>query len=600
MVKSFKSALTAGGARSAYALLLPYIRKRFKAYLGLLLLVPLDIGLTLAFAWFLGEMTDAAVRQQFSRLGELVVIGAGLSLLTIGSGLLRNRLEFTAINGVKQELSERLLQHLLLLPASRTDRLHTGELTSHFQQDLHNLDGLIGSNLVQWIRLPLVFGAVLVYMIHIHWVMAVIGLAIVPLTLGAGAILGLLLRRKAREIHDRYGYMNRLLTETLQGISVIRSFLAERLRVRKYTDVYGELYGLHRKYTLLQGWIRAGGEAAGAAIFMISLCLGAYFVSEQVISVGALLAFVNLSGHLLYPLTGMAGLWLGIQESSAAADRIGAMLNEPAESEELPERLPAPRWQSIEFREVGFSYDGRQPVIDGLNLTVAAGQTVAIVGGSGAGKSTLFSLLQGFYKPESGSILLDGVSADTLSASKLRSAFALVSQETFLFSGTIRDNLLLARPDAEQHELESAARYAQIHDFILTLPNRYETEIGERGIALSGGQRQRIAIARAILRDAPILLLDEGTAALDSETEFQVQRSLERLMANRTTIVIAHRLSTIRSADRIVVLDRGTIAQSGTHDELIAGPGLYRSMYVRQQLQEGGESYGLEAASCPL
>lgn len=586
-----KSYLSIGGIRNAYILLAPYMRRQRKAYAGLLILVLTDIALTLAFAWFLGQITDAAVQQQFGRLYWLVPLGVGLSMLTIFSDFASRRLAFTASNSVKKELSEQLLKHIMLLPASRTNQLHSGELMTHFNQDIHSINGMIGSSLIQWVRLPLVFAAVFVYMLQIHWLMAVMGLLIVPFAMGAGAMLGFILRRRTRTIHDLYGNMNSLLSETLQGLSVIRSFSLEAIWLHKYKDKYGELHTLQQKYIILQGWISAGGQAAGAFIFLVSLCLGAYFVSHHQITIGSLLSFVNLSGHLLYPLTGLSGLWIGIQESSTAVDRIAKVFQEPIEDLDTPAVITVSDKKSIEFRDISFSYDGQTPLIERLSFTVPAGQTVAIVGASGAGKSTLFHLLQGFYKPQSGSISINGVPIEKMTLSQLRSSIALVAQETFLFSGTIRDNLLIARPDISGHEIEQAAIHANIHDYIMSLPNRYDTQIGERGITLSGGQKQRIAIARAILRDAPILLLDEATAALDSETEFLVKQSLDRLMADRTTIIIAHRLSTIQHADLIIVMDGGSIVQMGTHEELVVRPGMYRNLKRRQKI-ENRRGYG--------
>lgn len=581
-----KSYLSIGGIRNAYNLLAPYMRRQRKAYAGLLILVLTDIALTLAFAWFLGQITDAAVQQQFEKLYWLVPLGVGLSMLTIISDFASRRLAFTASNGVKKELSEQLLKHIMLMPASRTNQLHSGELMTHFNQDIHSINGMIGSSLIQWVRLPLVFAAVFVYMLQIHWLMAVMGLLIVPFAMGAGALLGFILRRRTRTIHDLYGNMNSLLSETLQGLSVIRSFSLEAIWLRKYTDKNGELYTLQQKYIILQGWISAGGQAAGAFIFLVSLCLGAYFVSHDKITIGSLLSFVNLSGHLLYPLTGLSGLWIGIQESSTAVDRIAKVFQEPIEDLDSPADITVSDKKSIEFRDISFSYDEQTPLIERLSFTVPAGQTVAIVGASGAGKSTLFHLLQGFYKPQSGSIYINGEPVGKMTLSQLRSSIALVAQETFLFSGTIRDNLLIARPDISGHEIEQAARHANIHDYIMSLPNRYDTQIGERGITLSGGQKQRIAIARAILRNAPILLLDEATAALDSETEFLVKQSLDRLMEGRTTIIIAHRLSTIQHADLIIVMDRGSIVQMGTHEELVVRPGTYRNLKRRQKIED--------------
>jgi len=592
MIELLKTRLTTRGIRKAYALLLPYLRKRRAVYLSLFLLVLLDTALTLTFAWFLGRLTDAAVGQKFSELYWLIPLGAATTALTILSGFYTNRLEFTATNGIKRELSERLLKHIMLLPTGRTHTLHSGELLTHFNQDIHSMGGMIGSRILDAVRLPLIFTAVVLYMFSVHWLMALLGLLIVPVAVLTGGLLGFTLRQKTRSIHDKYGHLNRLLSETLQGLPVIRSFVGEAAWFRKYTDQNGELYKLQEKYTIMQGFIRGGTQAAGALLYLVSFCLGAYFVSRGDITIGSLLAFVSLSSHLLYPLTGFAGLWIGMQEASTAVDRIAAVLEEPVDSEELASPLAASRHKSITFRNVTFGYDSDRPVIHELSLSINAGQTVAIVGASGAGKSTLLHLLQGFYKPQAGSILINGMPINGMPQSELRSLFALVAQETFLFSGTIRENLLLACPEATQQRLEEAAGQAHIHDYIMTLPEGYDTWVGERGVTLSGGQRQRLAIARALLRDAPVLLLDEATSSLDSSTEFEVKRSLTKLMAGRTTLMIAHRLSTISHADLIVVLDKGRVVQTGRHAELAVRPGPYRNLKNLQQMQDLQESLG--------
>jgi ATP-binding cassette subfamily B protein len=243
---------------------------------------------------------------------------------------------------------------------------------------------------------------------------------------------------------------------------------------------------------------------------------------------------------------------------------------------------------SIQFQNLSFSYDGQTRLFDHLNLQIPVGKMTAIMGQSGAGKTTLFHLLQGFYKPQSGSIWINDRPTDALTSSELRSFFAHVSQDTFLFDGTLRENLLYARPGVTGAEMRQAAIHAHIHDYVMSLPDDYDMEIGERGVRLSGGQKQRLAIARAILKDAPILLLDEATSALDTETEYQVKEALERLMKGRTTLVIAHRLATVQRADHIIVLDKGRIVQTGSHDELIAEDGLYRQLHRMPLLLEKG------------
>ncbi|WKB35478.1 ABC transporter ATP-binding protein [Terrilactibacillus sp. S3-3] len=331
----------------------------------------------------------------------------------------------------------------------------------------------------------------------------------------------------------------------------------------------------------LRGLYNAGGQAAGSITFLASLCLGAYFVSEKTITVGALLTFTSLVNHLVYPLTGAAGNWASFQSAAAAVERIQQVLDQPVESKQLPIAQPiVPPITSIAFENVSFHYESDKPVLRNFSLTVPIGKKVAIVGASGAGKTTLFNLLQGFYHPEEGHILIiNGRPLDSWPLFELRQAIAHVSQDTFLFNGTIKDNLLLGTAKVSKKALEQAAESAAIHSFITSLPKGYRTEIGERGIKLSGGQKQRLAIARAILKNAPILLLDEATSALDGSTERQVKEALDKLMAGRTTFIIAHRLSTIQNADIIVVMKDGHIVEQGRHEELIQAGGLYADLY---------------------
>ncbi|MCR8635419.1 ABC transporter ATP-binding protein [Paenibacillus radicis (ex Xue et al. 2023)] len=564
----------------AFSILLPYIAGQWKAYLGLFVCVLIDISLTLSFAWFLGDVTDTVVQGQLYRMKWLIPLGAALIVLSIISTYYDIYFEAVAVNAVKKELKTNLYQHILLLPIKNVSSFHSGQLLSNFTNDIHSIDGVIGRSLVDLIKLPLISIAVFIYLVQISWELSLISLLIAPAAIISGAVFGLMLRRNSSNILNLAGSMNSLLNETFQGFFVIRAFTLEHLFHKKYSSQNRELFALEIKDAKIRGRFHAGGDGIGSMVYLMCLCLGAYFVSSNVITVGSLLAFVNLTNHLVYPLTGLAALWAGFQRSVSAVERISKVLEQPVDSTVLPQNLlPQPFLKSIQFHNITFSYDGQHNLFDDFNLIIPAGKVVAIVGASGAGKSTLFNLLQGFYKPQSGVILVDDKSTEELSDSQLRSYFAHVPQETFLFDGTVMDNLLVARRGITRSDIVQAAAIANIHSFIQSLPDGYETHIGERGVRLSGGQKQRIAIARAILKNSPILLMDEATSALDSETEYQVKEALDHLMINRTTLVIAHRLSTIRNADWIIVLDQGKIVQTGRHEELITRQGMYRNLY---------------------
>lgn len=580
LLHDIRKYFTMEGMSKSFTLLRPFIIKHRKAYLVLFFLLGIDIFLTIAFAVFLGDITDAAVRADFKKIKSLVPIGILLVSTSIISSFIGIYFETVATNGVKRDLKNHIFSHILRLPTYKANDLRSGELISHLTNDIHSLEGIIGYSLILLIRLPIIFIVVFIYLIQINLTLSLLSLLVTPIAVVMGVVFGFLLRNNSRIIHRLVGRINNHINETFQGASVIRSFTLEKLFFKEFARKNENLYQLELKNAKLRGWFSSGGSLVTSINFYSCLLLGAYYVSQDIMTVGSLLTFVNLVNHLVNPLTGLAGQWARFQRSITAVERLVDVLEEPADSDELPAYTSSkPINKMIQFQNITFSYDKSNKVFENFNLSVPAGNVVAIVGPSGAGKSTLFGLLQRFYKPQAGAILIDDVLTNNYTLSELRSTISIVSQETFLFAGTIKDNLLIARPDAMEEEMIAASKDACIHDFIMGLPNRYETEIGERGVKLSGGQKQRLAIARAILKNAPILLLDEATSALDSETEFHVKEALEELMKGRTTLVIAHRLSTVQNADLIIVLDKGELVQMGNHDDLIQSPGLYQRLY---------------------
>ncbi|OIK15471.1 ABC transporter permease [Bacillus sp. MUM 116] len=574
-----KQYFTMKDIRRALTFVMPYILKRWKAYVLILLLLGVDIYLTIAFAKYYGDLTDAAIHGGYHQVLSLVPYGAFLILASIASSVSYTYCNLFATNAVKMDLKNHFFHHVLRLPAGDASNYRSGELMSHFSNDIHGVDGVIGSSLISLIRLPIIYIVVFIYLVQINLTLCLVSLIIAPIAALSGLVFGLLLRKNGRSIHQLIGNINHHLNETFHGFTIIRSFTLERLRYHKFVKQNRELLNLELENTKFQSWYNTGEQIIGSITFVLNLSIGALFVSKGELTVGALLTFLNLVTHLFYPITGMANVWAGFQRSVAALERVLDVLDKPAAVNELPAfSQPLNIVDSIEFRDVTFGYVENQNVFEHFDLTIPAGKVVALVGPSGAGKSTLFNLIQGFYLPQAGEIRIAGKSIQELTASELRSSIAHVPQETFLFAGTVRENLLIARPNITEKEMVEAALHAEIHDFILSLPKGYDTEIGENGMKLSGGQKQRMAIARAILKDAPILLLDEATSALDGETEYYVKEALDQLMEGRTTIVIAHRLSTIQNSDLILVIDNGQIVQQGTHNELIREHGLYRNL----------------------
>lgn len=566
--------------RRTFLFVKPFIMKQWKAYLFIILLLGLDIYLTIAFAKFFGQITDSAIQGGYKQILSFIPFGGLLIVLSIFSSVCYTYCETFATNGVKMDMKNHLFQHVLRLAAGDVSNYRSGELMSHFSNDIHGVDGVIGSNLISLIRLPIIYIVVFVYLANINLTLCLISLIVAPIVAISGVVFGLLLRKNGRLIHSLIGNINNLLSETFHGFQVIRSFTLEKLQYKKYVHQNKVLFQLELENAKLRSWYNTGGQIIGSTTFIVNLSIGALFVSNGALTVGSLLTFLNLVNHLFYPITGFGGLWAGFQRSVAALERVLDVFDKPIDTKELPAFDPSmKKVESIGFKDVTFSYDHNNNVLENFHLDIPAGKMIAIVGPTGAGKSTLFNLLQGFYKPESGEIKISGKSIKEFSTSQLRSVIAHVPQETFLFAGSFRENLMLARPNVSEKEMIEAAVIAEIHEYILSLPKGYDTEIGENGIKLSGGQKQRIAIARAIIKDAPILLLDEATSALDGETEFHVKEALEEVMRGRTTIVIAHRLSTIQNADIIFVMNNGKIVQSGTHKELIKQNGLYRKLH---------------------
>lgn len=580
---SLRKYLGIDGMGSTLWRLMPYLSKYKLIYIVLLLLLFADIVVTLFFTWFLSEITDAALAKQADYVRNLLILGGAMVLASLASVYYETLLECEAENRVRRDLKLGLFEHMLRLPASFYSKHHSGDLVSRLTADIDNTGGAIGVNLLNLIRMPLMALAAFIYLLSIEAKLALMCLLLGPAALLVGGVFGKRIRDNGRVLQKRLGKINGLLHDVFAGHSVVKAFAMERHIGSRYQADCDEVLSLERKEARLLGMLQAGSSTVSLASFFVSLGLGAYFVSRGEITVGALLAFVNLIQHLLYPFSGLASQWGGLQRSLASLERIWKVMDEKPQRAEFPAYIaPTPLLKGITIHNVSFSYEGRKPAIQQLDLEIPAGQTVALVGPSGAGKSTFFQLLMGFYLPDHGEIRLDDRGIRDTDPDLWRSFVSLVPQDPYLFTGTVRDNIAGGRPDAGLEEIIEAARSANAHEFIMRLPDGYDTWIGERGAALSGGQKQRITIARAILRNAPILLLDEATSSLDTETEAAVKEALGRLMKGRTTIMITHRLSALSDADRILVMESGTVVEDGTHEELIARRGRYYTLHERR------------------
>ena len=460
------------------------------------------------------------------------------------------------------------------------DRINTGQLMSRATTDTERIGRFLGFQFRMLVQTFLLLIGVVTSMIMIDWELTVISFLIVSLILVNFSIFGKKIRPVISKSREYFANITSTLWENISGIRVVRAFAMEDYERRKFQKPNNAYYEMMIKATSLRAIFLPLTGLIGGFVMVIVYWLGGMRVIEGRIGIDTLYVFSSYVSMLMRPMGMMGMIWTGYQRMAAAGERVFQIIETEPEVKDKPNAIELKNIKGhIKFENVYFGYERDKPILKNVNLEIKPGETVALLGPTGSGKSTLIRLLMRFYDVTSGRILVDGHDIKDVKLKSLRRHIGIVSQEIFLFNRTVKENISFGKPDASMDDVIRAAKIAQAHEFITNFPNGYETIIGERGLNLSGGQRQRIAIARALLLDPKILILDDSTSSVDVDTEYEIQKALNALLKNRTTLVITQRISTIRNADKIIVMDNGEIIEEGDHETLMAKKGAYYRLY---------------------
>ncbi|MCS5547113.1 MAG: ABC transporter ATP-binding protein/permease [SAR324 cluster bacterium] len=551
-------------------------------------------------AYYAKDIVDAIAYGDNPELKQYFLVGLGMIIVFAVKGLFffgHNYSVGHLVQSLIVKLRQKLFDHLVNLSLTFFSRSKTGDLISRFTNDLHVFQNMLQVGVTGPFRDIPQFFLLLGIMFFRSWQLAVVTMIIIPIAIFFIQIFGQRNKIAVSKRQISFGGLSSLLVETITGVRVVKAFGMEKYESKRFKDANDDLYKNHMRSIMIDSYsypiIEIIGASAGATI----VAYGGYLIINGQITPGDFTSFVISFFMLNEPVKKLNGFNLKLQEGFAAVRRIFSILDVKDDIVILPNATKLTNFdREISLNIHAFHYpDQDEPAVKDFQLTVQKGEAVALVGSSGAGKTTIANLIPRFYDITRGEISIDGYDLRDLDLVSLRKMIAIVTQDTILFNDTIASNITYGQPDCSNERMYAAAQAANAHKFIAEQPQGYETVIGEKGVRLSGGQRQRLSIARALVKDAPILILDEATSALDSESEIEVQQAIEHLMENRTTIVIAHRLSTIRNTDRICVMEKGQIVEQGNHDELLLREGRYQQLYEMQFQDQTNGSVSVKA-----
>lgn len=532
-------------------------------------------------------LNNVIASEKDGKLVALAIICGFIVITTLLKNLfiyLSNYISAPIRSAVTTRFRNDLYEKILVLPVGYFTEKRKGDIISRMTNDVGEIEGSIVSTLEGLIKDPLTILTNLAYMIYLSPMLSLFLLVLLPATAFVIGRISRTLKRQSHESSEKLGTALSIMDETLGGIRVIKAFLAEKVLRNRFEQVNHELFTLRNKMNARRDLASPLTELMGVLVLSIILYFGGMLaIKYGTLPAGDLMAYIALFAIIINPAKNLSTAFFNVQRGAAAIDRVEELLKAPVTVEDSGSRSLEFN-QGIEFKNVSFSY-GEHTILKNINLSIPKGKTVALVGSSGAGKSTLADLIPRFHDSTSGEILIDGVNIRDYSLHQLRSQISIVTQEPILFNDSIANNIALGRPEAPRADIEQAAKVANAFNFVQQKEEGFDTNIGDRGSKLSGGERQRVTIARAVLKNPPILILDEATSSLDTESERLVQDAINYMMQNRTSVVIAHRLSTIRHADEIIVLQKGEIAERGTHDQLLAQKGIYHRLVELQEVK---------------